>query len=126
MKKILFIFSLFASVWVFSQTLYSALEKKTIALGEPNIYKIRIDGLAGKNVEIAPKNELLPFHFEEISDATTLQGHSYERTIEFTVFEEGKFTIPSYDVKIGGETSRTISYELEVINTAQKGEQIND
>ena len=102
------------------------LEKKTIALGEPNVYKIRVDGLAGKTVTLAPKNELLPFHFEEINDSISVQGDTYERTIEFTVFEEGKFSIPAFEVNIGGEVSKTIPYELEVINTAQKGDKIND
>lgn len=126
MKKLLYIFALFIGFSAFSQTLYSVLEKKTIALGEPNVYKIRVDGLAGKNVELAPKNELLPFHFEEINDSVSIQGDIYERTIEFTVFEEGKFTIPAFEVNIGREISKTIPYELEVINTAQKGDKIND
>lgn len=126
MKKLLYIFALFIGFSAFSQTLYSVLEKKTIALGEPNVYKIRVEGLAGKNVELAPKNELLPFHFEEINDSVSIQGDIYERTIEFTVFEEGKFTIPAFEVNIGREISKTIPYELEVINTAQKGDKIND
>lgn len=102
------------------------LEKKTIALGEPNVYKIRVDVLAGKTVQLPPKNELLPFHFEEISDSISVQADTYERVVEFTVFEEGKFTIPAFEVKIGDEVSKTIAYELEVINTAQKGDKIND
>lgn len=126
MKKLFYIFALLSSVWGFSQTLYSVLEKKTIALGEPNIYKIRIDALAEKKVEIAPKNELLPFHFEEISDSTSLKNNIFERTVEFTVFEEGKFTIPALEVKIGGEVYQTIPYELDVVNTAQEGDTIND
>lgn len=126
MKKLIYIFTLFISISAFSQTLYSVLEKKTIALGEPNVYKIRVDGLAGKTVTLAPKNELLPFHFEEINDSISVQGDTYERTIEFTVFEEGKFSIPAFEVNIGGEVSKTIPYELEVINTAQKGDKIND
>lgn len=126
MIKLLYILTFFFSISAFSQTLYSRLEKKTIALGEPNIYKIRIDGLAGKEVQLAPKNELLPFHFEEISDSITIQGDIYERVIEFAVFEEGKFNIPAFDVKIGDEVSKTIPYEVEVINTAQRGDKIND
>lgn len=109
-----------------SQTLYSVLEKKTIALGETNTYKIRIENLGGKVVTIAPKNELLPFHFEEIYDSIDVQGDYYERIIEFAVFEEGNFKIPAFDVKIGDEISKTIPYEVEVINTAQKGDEIND
>lgn len=109
-----------------SQTLMSRLDKKTIALGEPNIYKIRIEGLKGKDVQSAPKNELLPFHFEEIKDSISKTADVYERTIEFAVFEEGKFTIPAFDIKIGGVVSKTVPYEVEVINTAQKGDKISD
>ncbi len=108
------------------QTLFSVLEKKTIALAEPNTYKIRIDDLAGKSVQLAPRNELLPFHFEEISDSISLQGDHYERLITFTVFEQGQFTLPAFEVKVGDQILKTIPYTLEVVNTAQKGDKIND
>lgn len=126
MKKSLYILTLLFSVLGFSQTLYSGLEKKTIALGEPNVFKIRIDNLDGKEIGIAPKNELLPFHFEEISDSTFFKNNTFERTVKFTVFEEGKFTIPALEVKIDGEIYQTIPYELDVVNTAQEGDKIND
>ena len=87
---------------------------------------MNISNLQGKEVVSAPKNELLPFHFEEIKDSISKQPDNYERVIEFAVFEEGKFTIPALDFKIGGELFRTIPYEVEVINTAQKGDKIND
>lgn len=126
MKKLLYIFTLLLSVTLFSQTLYSTLEKKTVALGEPNIYKIRVDNLQGKEVLLAPKNELLPFHFEEIDDSIKVEADVYERIIEFAVFEEGKFTIPAFEVKVGTEILKTIPFEVEVINTAQKGDKIHD
>lgn len=125
MRKYFYILLLLGG-FISAQTLYSTLDKKTVALGEPNVYKIRIDNLAGKDVVSAPKNELLPFHFEEIKDEISKQQHSYERTIEFAVFQEGKFTIPAFELKVGGEVYRTIPYEVEVINTAKKGDQIND
>lgn len=126
MKKLLYIFTLLLSVTLFSQTLYSTLEKKTVALGEPNIYKIRVDNLQGKEIHLAPKNELLPFHFEEIDDSIKVEADVYERIIEFAVFEEGKFTIPAFEVKVGTEILKTIPFEVEVINTAQKGDKIHD
>lgn len=126
MKKLLYIFTLLLSVTLFSQTLYSTLEKKTVALGEPNIYKIRVDNLQGKEIHLAPKNELLPFHFEEIDDSIKVEADVYERIIEFAVFEEGKFTIPAFEVKVGSEILKTIPFEVEVINTAQKGDKIHD
>ena len=110
----------------FSQTLGSKLDKKTLALGEAGVFRVNISNLQGKDVVSAPKNELLPFHFEEIKDSISKQPDNYERVIEFAVFEEGKFTIPALDFKIGGELFHTIPYEVEVINTAQKGDKIND
>lgn len=126
LKKLLYIFVLFSGMLLQAQTLYSNLNKKTLALGEPGVYKIRIDNLAGQDVQAAPKNELLPFHFEEIKDSIDKQQDVYERIIEFAVFEEGKYTIPAFDIKIGGEIFKTVPYELEVVNTAQKGDKIND
>lgn len=126
MKKLLLIFALVFGVFGFSQTLFSVLDKKTLALGEPAVYKIRIENLHGKDVQSAPKNELLPFHFEEINDSINKQQDTYERIIEFAVFEEGKFTIPAFDVKIDGKIYKTIPFEIEVVNTAKKGDQIND
>lgn len=104
----------------------SKLDKKTLALGEAGVFRINIFDLQGKDVVSAPKNELLPFHFEEIKDSISKQPDIYERVIEFAVFEEGKFTIPALEFKIGGELFRTIPYEVEVVNTAQKGDEIND
>ena len=126
MKKIFFILFSLLSFWGISQTLGSKLDKKTLALGEAGVFRVNISNLQGKEVVSAPKNELLPFHFEEIKDSISKQPDNYERVIEFAVFEEGKFTIPALDFKIGGELFRTIPYEVEVINTAQKGDEIND
>lgn len=109
-----------------SQTLGSRLDKKTLALGEVGTFTLNISSLNGKAVQIAPKDELLPFHFEEIKDSISVTPDFYDRTITFAVFQEGKFTIPALDVKIGGEQFNTIPYEIEVINTATKEDQIND
>ncbi len=126
MKKIYFILFALLYVSVFSQTLGSRLEKKTLALGEVGLFRINISDLQGKDVISAPKNELLPFHFEEIKDSINKRPEFYERVIEFAIFEEGKYTIPALDFNIGGELFHTIPYEVEVINTAQKGDEIND
>lgn len=126
MKKLIYLLFGLWSLGVSSQTLFSVLEKKTIALAEPNTYKIRIENLNGQNVQLAPRGELLPFHFEEIQDSISLQGDHYERLITFTVFEEGTFTLPAFEVKVGEKVLKTIPYTLEVVNTAQKGDEIND
>lgn len=126
MKKLIFLFLGLWSLSISSQTLFSVLEKKTIALAEPNTYKIRIENLGGQNVELAPRGELLPFHFEEITDSIAIQADHYERLITFTVFEEGTFTLPAFEVKVGDKVLKTIPYTLEVVNTAQKGDQIHD
>ena len=126
LKKILFTIFSFLSVLAFSQVLGSKLDKKTLALGEVGIYKVNISNLQGKDVQKNIKNELLPFHFETVKDSISKQMDMYERTVEFQIFEEGKFTIPALDFKIGDQLYHTIPYEVEVINTAQKGDQIND
>lgn len=126
MKKILFILSLLICGTVFSQILSSNLEKETIALGEINRFVIKIDNLNGEQVSSAAKNELLPFHFEEIKDSIGQNQNSYERRIEFSVYEEGKFKIPELEFNVNGKILKTIPYEIDVINTAQKADQIND
>lgn len=126
MKKIFFIIFSVLSISVLAQTLGSKLDKSTLALGEVGVFRVTISDLQGKDVISAPKNELLPFHFEEIKDSISKQADHYDRLIEFAVFEEGKYTIPALDFKIDGKIFQTIPYEVEVINTAQKGDQIND
>ena len=126
MKKIFFIIFSVLSISVLAQTLGSKLDKSTLALGEVGVLRVTISNLQGKDVISAPKNELLPFHFEEIKDSISKQADHYDRLIEFAVFEEGKYTIPALDFKIDGKIRQTIPYEVEVINTAQKGDQIND
>ena len=126
MKKIFFIIFSVLSISVLAQTLGSKLDKSTLALGEVGVFRVTISDLQGKDVISAPKNELLPFHFEEIKDSISKQADHYDRLIEFAVFEEGKYTIPALDFKIDGKILQTIPYEVEVINTAQKGDQIND
>ena len=126
MKRIQIILFLLISAFAFSQTLSSKLDKQTLALGEPGFLQIHISDLQAKDVLSAPKNELLPFHFEEIKDSISKQADSYDRIIEFAVFEEGKFTIPALDFRINGKLVKTIPYDIEVINTAQKGDKIND
>lgn len=126
MKKLTFLVLVFLSFLTNAQTLYSHLDKKTLALGEPAVYTVRIENLSGKDVFIAPKNQLLPFHFEVIKDSINKQKEVYERTVEFAVYEEGTFKIPSLQIKIGDQLQQTVPYEVEVVNTAKKEDQIND
>lgn len=126
MKRLFLLLFSFFYVIGFSQTLSSKLDKETLALGEPGNLHIQINNLQAKDVQSAAKNELLPFHFEVIKDSISKQTETYDRIIEFAIFEEGTFTIPPLDVKIGGKLYKTISYQIEVINTAQKGDEIND
>jgi IS1 family transposase len=102
------------------------VEKKTIALGEVDHIIVTINNLNDEKVSAAPENELLPFHFEEVKDSISQTQDIYYRRIEFAVFEEGKFTIPELEFKVGGKILKTIPYEIDVINTAQKDDQIND
>lgn len=112
--------------WMMSQTLSSTLNKSTLGLGEAAEFKININDINGEDVLAAPKNELLPFHFEVVKDSISKQQNSYSRVIAFAVFEEGKFTIPALDIKVGNKIMKTIPYEVEVTNTAQKTDQISD
>ena len=124
--QLYFFFFILTSFLGFSQTLSSNLDKTTLALGEVAIFKIQIVDLAGKEVQAAPRNEMLPFHFEMVNDSIAVQKDVYLRSIKFAVFQEGKFTIPAIDVKVGNQILKTIPYEVEVINTAKKDDQIND
>lgn len=126
MKKLLFIFCFLICASAFSQILSSSVEKKTIALGEVDHIVVTINNLNNEKVSAAPENELLPFHFEEVKDSISQTQDVYYRRIEFAVFEEGKFTIPELEFKVGGKILKTIPYEIDVINTAQKTDQIND
>ncbi len=126
MKKFALAISLFLFSIISAQTLGSKLEKKTLALGEVDTFIINISNLQGKKEQIAPKNELPPFHFEEIKVSTSVLPDFYERTITFSVYETGKFTIPALDIKIGNENYTTIPYQIEVLNTANKDDEISD
>lgn len=126
MKKVFLIIIAFVGVFANSQMLSSTLDKSTLALGEPAVLKINIDDLQGKEVTSAAKNELLPFHFEAIKDSISKKEKTYSRTVEFAVFDEGKFQIPALEFKIGANVYKTIPYEVEVVNTAKKGDEISD
>lgn len=124
--KIFFSFFIFFFSLGFSQILSSNLDKTTLALGEVAVFKIQILDLNGQDVQASPRNELLPFHFEMVNDSIAKEKDIYLRSVKFAVFEEGKFTIPEIQVKVGDKILKTIPYEVEVINTAKKGDQIND
>lgn len=124
--RLYFFFFILTSFLGFSQTLSSNLDKTTLALGEVAIFKIQILDLNGKKVQAAPRNEMLPFHFEMVNDSIAVQKDVYLRSIKFAVFQEGKFTIPEIEIRVGDQILKTIPYEVEVINTAKKDDQIND
>ena len=126
MKKIVLFIIVFIGVFANSQILSSTLDKTTVALGEPAVLKISIDNLQGKQVNSAAKNSLLPFHFEGIKDSISLKEDLYSRTVEFAVFDEGKYTIPVLEFSVGGRIYKTVPYEIEVVNTAKKGDEISD
>lgn len=110
----------------FAQTLSSSLDKRNIELGELAVLTIRIDNLNTKPVVSSARNELLPFHFEEIKDEIQQNENQYLRTIEFSIFDEGIFSIPALEFKVGDSIHKTIPYEIEVHNPAQASDMIND
>ena len=125
-KKIKIFFFFLFSVLAFSQTLSSNLSKDKIALGEKVTFRVSVNNLKGRDVISMPKNELLPFHFEETKDDITKTFDNYSRTIEFQIFDEGKYTIPPLEFSINGEVLKTIPYEITVYNPVNADEQISD
>ena len=125
-KKIKIFFFFLLSVLAFSQTLSSNLSKDKIALGEKVTFRVSVNNLKGRDVISMPKNELLPFHFEETKDDITKTFDNYSRTIEFQIFDEGKYTIPPLEFSINGEVLKTIPYEITVYNPVNADEQISD
>jgi hypothetical protein len=113
-------------VLAFSQTLSSNLSKDKIALGEKVTFRVSVNNLKGRDVISMPKNELLPFHFEETKDDISKTFNNYSRTIEFQIFDEGKYTIPPLEFSINGEVLKTIPYEITVYNPVNADEQISD
>jgi len=126
LKKVLLLLSFLICANSFAQLLSSNLEKKTLALGEVNHLVIKIDNLGSRPVTAAQKNELLPFHFEEIKDSIGSSFNSYERKIKYAVYEEGTFKIHALEFKVGEKVLKTIPYEIEVNNTDHKEDHIND
>ena len=125
-KKINIFFFFLLGVFAFSQTLSSNLSKDKIALGEKVTFRISVNNLKGRDVISMPKNELLPFHFEETKDDITKTFDNYSRTIEFQIFDEGKYTIPPLEFSINGEVLKTIPYEITVYNPVNADEEISD
>lgn len=125
-KKINIFFFFLLGVFAFSQTLSSNLSKDKIALGEKVTFRVSVNNLKGSDVISMPKNELLPFHFEETKDDISKTFNNYSRTIEFQIFDEGKYTIPPLEFSINGEVLKTIPYEITVYNPVNADEQISD
>lgn len=125
-KKINIFFFFLLGVLAFSQTLSSNLSKDKIALGEKVTFRVSVNNLKGRDVISMPKNELLPFHFEETKDDISKTFDNYSRTIEFQIFDEGKYTIPPLEFSINGEVLKTIPYEITVYNPVNADEQISD
>ena len=125
-KKIKIFFFFLLSVLAFAQTLSSNLSKDKIALGEKVTFRVSVNNLKGRDVISMPKNELLPFHFEETKDDISKTFNNYSRTIEFQIFDEGKYTIPPLEFSINGEVLKTIPYEITVYNPVNADEQISD
>ena len=126
LKKINIFFFFLLGVFAFSQTLSSNLSKDKIALGEKVTFRVSVNNLKGSDVISMPKNELLPFHFEETKDDISKTFNNYSRTIEFQIFDEGKYTIPPLEFSINGEVLKTIPYEITVYNPVNADEQISD
>lgn len=125
-KKIKIFLFIFLSVVAFSQTLSSNLSKDKVALGEKVVFRVSVNDLHGRDVISMPKNELMPFHFEETKDEINKTFDNYSRTVEFQIFEEGKFTIPPLEFSVNGDVLKTVPYEITVYNPVNADDKIND
>ncbi|RQP14645.1 MAG: hypothetical protein EAS48_01100 [Chryseobacterium sp.] len=126
MRRIFLFITFILQIAVGAQTLSTQLSDQTLALGEVGELRISISNVGGKGVNAAPRNELLPFHFEIVSDSVQLTPNLYTRNIKFQIFEEGTFNIPELEFKVGGRLVKSVPYTITVINTAKKGDEIND
>lgn len=126
MRRYFLLFFLLTAAVFAAQTLSTRLSKERLTVGEPAEFEVRITGLAGQRVQAANKNELLPFHFEELSDAVQESADSYTRIIKFTVWQEGKFNIPALEFRVGNLVAKSVPYTVEVINPASPDDELND
>ncbi len=110
----------------FSQVLSSHLSKNRVQLGEVVQLQISINNLQSKNIVAAPKNKLLPYHFEVLKDDISQGKDLYSRNIDFQIFDEGTYTIPELEFLIDGVPQKTIPYTIDVYNSAQASDQLND
>lgn len=125
-RKFLFLCGfLFFSLW-FSQTISTHLQHQEMSLGGVNHFRLKIEDLQGKAVFLPQKGELLPFHFQVIKDSIVQDKDKYWRFVEFSIYEEGEFSIPQYHIKVGNQNFSTQSYQIKVSNPAQSGDVIHD
>lgn len=114
------------SLFYYTQDVSIKLSKTKINIAEPVTLTIKVAPLSGKEVSAAPKNELLPFHFEEIKDSINTKGDEYIRIIDFAIFQEGDFSIPELEIKVGEKVIKTKKLDVHVVNPTQEGETIDD
>lgn len=126
MKQTILFLLLLWGHFSFAQTLSSSIDKEKINLGEVITMTINVRDLQGKEVISAQENKLLPSDFEIYSDEISQDKEQYIRTITFTIFEKRKFQIPALKFQIGDSIHHTIPYEIEVFNSAQSNDEIED
>jgi BatD DUF11 like domain len=103
-----------------AQTLSTQLSRNEMAVGETAVLQINIDGIKlSDKIEMAVKNQLLPKDFEPVSDQSHQQEFKFSRTIEFAIYNEGQFNLPSLQVKVNGQTLSSVPYNIKVINPAE-------
>lgn len=126
MRKILIVFIIFCSVFLFGQTVSTHLSDTLVSMGKPVEYTLTVTNARGKSISTGPKGQLLPFHFEVLSDSIQNTTNIYSRKIKFQIFEEGKFVLPSVEVNVDGQILKTVPYNIRVVNSAKQGDQIHD
>lgn len=126
MKKFYLLIVLFSCSLFSGQQVSSMLDKNTIELGEVTTLIIKATQLNGSEVTAKPKDKLLPFHFEIVKDSIAISEEEYYRVVDFTIYEEGIFTLPELDFIINDNLYQTVSYQVTVVNPVGENDKMYD
>ena len=108
-KALLVLLMIFSTSLIFSQD-----TTKSIILNDIEITGVRTDTKTPISQKTLTKDDI------------SKTFNNYSRTIEFQIFDEGKYTIPPLEFSINGEILKTIPYEITVYNPVNADEQISD
>lgn len=118
MKNLLLLVSFFILNFSFAQEIMPKLDRKTIKVGEPIQYEIKIDFKKGDKIVFPTISDSLNYHIEVLDqkiDTVKTEGKSeIVQQLELTGFEAGKFTIPSFIIQKNDKDLTTKQLEIEI------------